>query len=135
MKSKRIGIIVCIAAVVLLVGTLVAGLWPVKSDYKTSCGSFLAASDSVYNDAYQRNMGMMGDAAYDVGAYSENSLGLPSGAFDVVARNMANEEVTKCAGKRQVTGIIAGVLLVLTLGAGATGAYLLLRQRGGPAAV
>lgn len=134
MKSKQVGLILAIGAVVLLVGTLVAVLWPVKTDYETSCGSFLASSDSVYNDAYQRNMGMMGDAAFDSGAYSESSLGLPSGAFDVVARNMANEEVTRCADKRQVPGIIAGVLLVVTLAAGATGAYLIIRGRSGIAA-
>jgi hypothetical protein len=132
-KSNRVGLILAIGAVVLLVGTLVAALWPVKSKYETSCGSFLAASGSVYNDAYQHHVGMMGSAAYDVGAYSESSLGLPNGAFDVVARDMANQDVANCADKRQIGGIISGVLLVLALGAGGAGVYLTLRGRSGTA--
>lgn len=129
MRTNRVGLILAIGAVVLLVGTLVAALWPVKTSYGTSCGSFLASSDSVYNDAYQRNMGMMGDAAFGSGAYSEGSLGLPSGAFDVVARNMANEEVTRCSDKRQIPGIVAGILLVITLAAGGTAVYSFVRVR------
>ena len=134
MKSKRIQLILAIAAAALFVATLAAGLWPVESKYETSCGSFLASSGSVYDDAYNRNIGMMDDAAYGVGVYSENSIGLPTGAFDVVARNMANDEVAECSDKRQTGGVVAGVLLLLTLGAGATAAYLILSGRSDAAA-
>lgn len=128
MKSKRAGLALAILAVICLVGAIVAGSWSAKTEYGTGCGSYLSSSDSAYQDAYQRNMGMMGSAAYDTGSYSESDLGLPTGAFDVVARKMANEEVARCDEARQSTGIIAGMVLLAAVIAGIAAVFLLVRN-------
>ncbi|MCC9186416.1 hypothetical protein [Mycolicibacterium mageritense] len=127
-RTKQIRLVFAIATVALLVGTLAAAFWPLRTPEKTSCGSFIVANSNVYNDAYQSNYGAMTDAAFDTGVRSENAIGLPTGAFNSVARKVANDEVTRCADKRQTTGITAGILLVLTLAS--AGAYFKSRQQG-----
>ena len=137
MKAKRLGLILAISAVVLLVGTMVAGLWPVKSNNKTSCGSFLAASSSVYNDAYQRQLGELDELrSTETQAQRQVRTGLDmlSGRDQSAElRQLANLEVTECADKRQTGGIVAGVLLLLALGAGGASVYLTMSGRGRPA--
>lgn len=127
MNNPRTPLIATIAAGILFLGAIIAALWPVETDLDTSCGSFLSANNNVYENAYQKYSGMIDGAAFDSGVSSELSVGLPSGAFDMVARNMANEEVEKCASARDIAGIVSGSLLVGAAGAG--GAVLWLRSR------
>jgi hypothetical protein len=136
MKSKNLSLILAVGAVLLLVGALAAALWPMKTDEKISCGSFLAASSSVYNDAYQRRLSVADDAK---GRMTESERQLARGIQILTGsdpeanfRKDANLAVSECADERQTGGIVAGVLLLLGLGAGGT--YLAKRGRSGTAA-
>jgi hypothetical protein len=136
MKSRNVGLILAVGAVVLLVGALAAALWPMKTDGNTSCGSFLAANSSVYNDAYQRRLSVADDAKNQM-TESQRQLArgiqiLSGSDPEATFRKDANLAVSECADKRQTGGIVAGVLLVLGLGAGGT--YLAKRGRSGTAA-
>ena len=135
MKS-RASLILAVVAVVLLVGALAAALWPMRTRENISCGSFLAASGSVYNDAYQRRVSVADDAKSQLTESQRQiarGIQILSGSDpEATFRKDANLAVSECADKRQTGGIVAGVLLVLGLGAG--GAHFTKRGRSGAAA-
>lgn len=136
MKSKNVSLFLAVGAVVLLVGALAAALWPMRTDDKISCGSFLTASSSVYNDAYQHRVSAVDDAKSRLTESDRKlieGIQILSGSDpETKLRKDANLAVSQCADKRQAGGIVAGVLLVLGLAVGGT--YLAKRGGSGKAA-
>lgn len=128
MRSKNTGVIAAIVAAVLLIGALVVGLWPVKTENETSCGSFLASNSSTYEEAFNMFTGLIDKAALETGT-SERSVGLPSGAFETTSRNLALEEVDECESKRSTSGAIAGGFLLLGVLVGGVATWLLVQVR------
>jgi hypothetical protein len=136
MKSKNVSSYLAVVAVALMVGALAAALWPVKADGNTSCGSFLAASSSIYNDAYQRRLSVADEAKSNLTESDRQlirGIEILSGSDpEANFRRDANLVVSECADKRQTSGIVAGALLALGLGAGGT--YFARRGRSGTTA-
>lgn len=128
MRTKSSGVIAAVAAAVLVLAALVAGLWPVKTELDTSCGSFLASNSAAYDEAFNMFTGVIGTAMLESGT-SERSVGFRSGTFEHTARTLALEEVDECQSVRGTTGAIAGGLLLLGVLSGGAATWLLVQGR------
>ncbi|MBB1013025.1 hypothetical protein BXY47_3128 [Dietzia kunjamensis] len=112
--------VLAVLAAVLLVASMAVALWPVKTDILLDCGSFIAPNSSVLEEAGNAYLGFLDDIDVD---YSRSSVAMG------ITRTLAQDQVDECSSARNRQGAIAGVLLVLGLGAGGVVGYRVYRSR------